>query len=482
MFAPEATHEPGPLLQRVIAEIPTKGDFPAVARVLDDLRNMAGREHSAALDVARIVLRDAGFSSKLLRLVNSAFYRRQGEPISTVTRAVLMVGFEAIRDLASVILVVEDLLRAGRANAYVRAGLRSALFRGLLSQRLSAHVGYAKPEEAYLLGLFGDLGTLWVATHYPSDFARAVSHTTPIEAGMRAVLGGETGTLSAAILEAWGFPATFAAHFHGPALRHRDALNTAGARLSAIVQIANDWTRAMESGREVDPAVLARAEALFGVSPEQLVHLAHEAHDSLREQVAALGLGRVTELVERTASHSDDVPPSHPTTSADPSSPSRSRLDESSALQAVADITRSIIERRDINDIMLMVLESLVRIGGFDGAFLALVTVHRDRLIGRLACGAGAEARLGELAGPLEPGAGLLADVVLDRRAQVASAGAPKLLGAAAFMAAPLVVREQCVGVVVATRGPGGEITPSDQSLVELLCNQAAVALHHVSG
>src|SRR6185436_7377674 len=114
---------------------------------------------------------------------------------------------------------------------------------------------------------------------------------------------------------------------------------------SAIVQIANDWTRAMESGREVDPAVLARAEALFGVSPEQLVHLAHEAHDSLREQVAALGLGRVTELVERTASHSGDVPTSHPAECADPPSP-RSRLDESSALQAVADITRSIIERR----------------------------------------------------------------------------------------------------------------------------------------
>jgi eukaryotic-like serine/threonine-protein kinase len=490
MSRPEASHETGPLLQRVIAEIPTKGDFPAVARVIDDLRAMAGRENCAALDVARVVLRDPGFSSKLLRLVNSAFYRRQGEPVSTVTRAVMMVGFEAIRDLASIILIVEDLLRAGKSNAYVRDGLRSALYRGLLSQRLSGHVGYPKPEEAYLLGLFGDLGTLWLATHYPAEFARATTRAAarglPIEAGVREVLGGETATLSAAIAEAWGFPATFAAHFHGPALRRRDALNTAGARLSAIVQIANEWTRAMEAGRKIDPAVLARGEALLDISADQLVTLAREAHEVLREQVAALGLGRVTELVEPGAAKAADAPLTSPAPLPDPPSPARSLRDEGSALQAVADITRSIIERRDINDILLMVLESLVHVGGFDAAFLALVTVQRDRLVGRLACGAGAEAHLGELNAPLA-GGNILADVVLDRRAQVVAPGtapapASPLLTAAALMAAPLVVREQCVGLVVATRAPEREITAADQSLVELLCNQAAVALHHVSG
>ena len=81
----ETSTEPDTLLQRVIAEIGTKGDFPAVARVIEHLRTTVDREHCAALDVARIVLQDAGFASKLLRLVNSAYYRRQGEPVSTVT-------------------------------------------------------------------------------------------------------------------------------------------------------------------------------------------------------------------------------------------------------------------------------------------------------------------------------------------------------------------------------------------------------------
>jgi eukaryotic-like serine/threonine-protein kinase len=486
--------EAEPLLQRVIAEIPTKGDFPAVARVIDDLRTTVGREHCAALDVARIVLRDTGFASKLLRLVNSAFYRRQGEPVSTVTRAVMMIGFEAIRDLASVILIVEELLRAGKSSPYVRDGLRSALYRGLLSQRLSTHIGHPKPEEAYLLGLFGDLGTLWLATHYPAEFAvaaaRAAARDLPLDAGLREVLGGELSTLSTAIVEAWGFPTSFAAHFRSPPLRTRDALGTAGARLSAIVQIAGEWTRAVESGREIDGPILARGETLFAVPPEQLVGLAREAHEALRDQVAALGLGRVTEPIGLAARDSAAMP-SIPVAPIDatPPSPAFSRSSDHAALQAVADITRSIIERRDINDILLMVLESLVRVGEFDAAFLALVTVQRDRLVGRLACGVGAEASLGQLSVKLVRGAGILAEVVLDRRGLVVSPGSPaavdgqaSLLSTSALVAAPLIVRDQCVGVLVATRAPERVVMAADQSLAELLCDQAAVALHHVTG
>jgi HD-like signal output (HDOD) protein len=106
MSSAEASSE-RTLLRRAIAEIRTKGDFPAVARVIEKLRASVAREHCAALDIARIVLQDAGFASKLLRLVNSAFYRRHGEPVSTVTRAVLMVGFE-VRSFVAAPLVVRD--------------------------------------------------------------------------------------------------------------------------------------------------------------------------------------------------------------------------------------------------------------------------------------------------------------------------------------------------------------------------------------
>jgi HD-like signal output (HDOD) protein len=497
--SPETGSESRTFMERVIAEIGTKGDFPAVARVLEHLRSTVDREHCAALDVARIVLQDAGFASKLLRLVNSAYYRR-GEPVSTVTRGVMMIGFEAIRDLAAGLLVLEEMLRAGRASIHVRERLRRALHRGLFAQRLSTLVGYPTSEEAYLLGLFADWGMLWLATHYPAEFGRAhrlsVTRNISLEAAVHELFGGNPADVSAAIVEDWGFPATFAEHFQNPATRDRAGLTTQPARLSAIVNIATDWTDAIESGQE-PRAALERAEALFGVTPEKLIGLARETHELLREQAAALGLGQVVESpvlarLERGLREpvgtaiAPHAAPASPAPSAAPFSSVEHRC-----LEAVADITRSVIEQRDINDILLMVLESLVRVVGFDVAFLALVTVQRDRIVGRLSCGATTEDAVTRLTVPLTRGASVLADVVLERRSRLVVEGSAGMLVAhgtpapslpvRSFVAVPLVVRDQCVGVVVATRGGDRGVTEDEHAMVELLGNQAAVAFRHAA-
>lgn len=499
MSSPETGLYRGTLLQRAIAEIGTKGDFPAVAQVIQSLRTTVAREHCAALDVARIVLQDAGFASKLLRLVNSAYYRRQGEPVSTVTRAVMMVGFEAIRDQAAALLVLEELLRAGRANVYVRKGLCSALHRGLFAQRLSAQVGYPNPEEAYLLALFARWGTLWLATYYPADFERAhrlaAARDVPIEAAVREVFGGDPAELSAAIVDTWNFPETFAAHFRSQPPDDRAAPGTPAARLSAVVHFATDWTAALESGREIPRTLFDRAEAVFGTTPEKLLAMARETHEAMREQAAALGLGRIAEPVALVRAERNvrqgvallTTPPLAATAGPNPPAAAPFPSAEQRRLEVVAEITRSIIEQRDINDILLMILESIVSVVEFDAALLALVNVQRDRIVGRMGCGAGVEELVGRLAVPLTRGTNVLADVVLERRSQLVSEGAAALLGtppalpARSLVAAPLVVRDQCVGVVVAARGDTRAITAAERSLVELLSDQAAVAFHQAA-
>jgi HD-like signal output (HDOD) protein len=91
-------------LEEMVAAIAAKGDFPAAARVIQRLHEAVRRENCNALDVAQVILHDPGLSSKVLRVVNSSFYRPRGEPISTITRAVFLLGFEAIRDLTTGVL------------------------------------------------------------------------------------------------------------------------------------------------------------------------------------------------------------------------------------------------------------------------------------------------------------------------------------------------------------------------------------------
>jgi GAF domain-containing protein len=164
---------------------------------------------------------------------------------------------------------------------------------------------------------------------------------------------------------------------------------------------------------------------------------------------------------------------------------------DSAVLQTLAEIVRSIVEQRDINDILHMILEGLLRTGGYDCAFLALVTVARDRIVGRMGSGPGIEDYVASLVVPMA-GGGLLVDTIREKKPRTVSEGSPAMLvatgakpppiPAAGIVSVPLVVRGRPLGVLVATRGPGRPVTAVDLTVVELFCNQSAMALHQAAG
>ena len=492
----EAVHEATPM-ERVIGEIGEKGDFPIAARVLERLRTAVGKDEGAVADVARVILQDAGFASKLLRLVNSAYYRRSaGAPVSTVTRAVMLVGFQAIRNLMTGIVLIEELLRGAKGNPPLKQGIGRALYCGLVAQRLSNQASYPHPEEAYLLGIFSDWGYLWLAAYYPDALAEArqlaEARGMPVETAVRDLLGDDLATLSAAIVERWHLPETFASYFRTPPPANRGALTSPSARLAAIVHVANAYARAVERSHEEVAAIAAHAEALLGIKPEQLAAAGRSAGEALREHALTLGLGGIVPPAKAM-----EVPPKTPAAGPGPARPAAGAEPppapgpDSAVLQTLAEIVRSIVEQRDINDILLMILEGLLRTGAFDGAFLALVTVARDRLVGRMGSGPGIEEYVASLVVPMSAG-GVLVEAVREKKSRVVTSGSaamlvgpgvkPPPIPATGILAVPLVVRGKPIGVLVATRGPDRPVTADDLTVVELFCNQAAMALHEAAG
>lgn len=490
----------------VLAEIGAKGDFPAAAKVIKNLRDAVARENCTALDVARAVLQDPGLASKVLRLVNSAFYRKAGQTVSTITRAVIVLGFESIRDLTAGILLIDELVKQSRSSATLREELRRSLLCGTVARRLSLQVGYPTSEEAYLLGLFANWGLLWLAAYYPAELEEArrleCERGVPFEEAVRKVCGIRTADLSAAILERWNFPATFAAFFKEPGPSDRASVVGTAAKLSAIVHVAADYARTAEAGAEKSEGALHRYQALFGLGPEHFVAMTQVARDEVREQAALLGLAPPPRDPVRPAATSTAREDATPATAARPAEAARAARavrpapsiagDGRVALEILAEISRATVEQDDINHVLFMVLEGIARAGGYDAVFLALLSVKQDRIVGRLGHGEGVEQYLSELAVPLRPDAGVLATTVLSRTptimpegspAQFVPAGAPvPHIPAASYVAHPLTVRGKTVGLLVATRAEGPPVSAADLPLLELFCNQASVALAQCAG
>jgi HD-like signal output (HDOD) protein len=461
-------------LQSILAKTGGRPDFPAAAEIIQQLHAAVKRENCAALDVVRLILKDPGLSSKILRVVNSAYYRQQSDSISTVTKAVIILGFETSRDVAPGLLLLEELIKRGHTSEFIREGLRRSLYCGLLAQALSAKVGYPTPEEAYLLGLFADWGTLWIAAHFPKDFEKALAiqrqHGGAMDAAVEQVLGVPPGALAAGILDKWHFPPTFAEYFREAHARENPETTSPEGKLLMLVGLAADFTAPSgEHSTEVGATVLKRFQTYFGLGPEPFLEAARAARDAFKEQAPLFGLGPANDDGD------DEEPRMARRAPAQPKSPTDFRA----ALEVIAEITRAILQQDDINHTLSMVLEGVARSGGFQVVFFALRNPGRDHLVGRLGYGDDVKPYLHELNLPLIAGRGVLADTVLKNEVHVVPEGSPaeQLRSVTSFVSHPLVVRGNAVGVLVCGRTGEPTVAPADVQLVQLFCQQAGLAL-----
>lgn len=88
-------------------------ELPALAAVVTDMQQLAASESSSVQDLAAVLLRDASLTSKVLRVANSSYYNPACEDIRTISRAIVLIGFESIRLISLSVSLIDGLLSRG---------------------------------------------------------------------------------------------------------------------------------------------------------------------------------------------------------------------------------------------------------------------------------------------------------------------------------------------------------------------------------
>ncbi len=87
--------------------------MPAFARTVDALRRIVGDERASASALAQVILKDAPMTTKVLRLANSAYFNHAHQGINTVSRAIVVLGFDPVAQLALSVALIDALLGGG---------------------------------------------------------------------------------------------------------------------------------------------------------------------------------------------------------------------------------------------------------------------------------------------------------------------------------------------------------------------------------
>ena len=292
-------------LEFLLRRMRHKTDFPALSASVVRIQRVAMSEKDNLASLADEILKDVSLTNKLLRMVNTAHFTSvAGGGISTVSRAVALVGFAGIRNMALSVILLEHMGDKGHAALLKEEFLR-ALMAGTMAVDLAPQS--REGEEAFLGAMFQNLGRLLTEYYFPEEalqirqrLGSAPATAAARDAAARQVLGLGLDDLGAGVARAWGLPDTLQRCLRPPVgevpTRAVDRKADQGLeRLRWLARGANEMTDAMlTADGDAQTAALAHVAQAYapalGLSARDMLLSAQGARTQLSQMAQAMGL------------------------------------------------------------------------------------------------------------------------------------------------------------------------------------------------
>lgn len=503
-----------------------KSDFPAMSGSVVRIQSVSSSDRESLATLTNEILKDVALTNKLLRLVNTAQYMRGG-PISTVSRAVTLVGFNGIRNMALSLVLLEHMQDKAHANLLKEEFLRS-LMAGAIAVELSPV--RSEGEEAFLGAMFQNLGRLLTEYYFPEE-ARAVralmsgKEPVPEDSAALTVLGINYEELGVGISKAWNLPESIQRCIRKPSGSPPSTPpKELEDRLRWIALASNEMADALlhTEPRSVQAKVAqvgqryARGIGIDSKSVETATQRAREklaelaramefkvAPDSSAARLLNTGPGGVAQpqaarRQEPGASGMDfndsvgtfELHATQPVTPEQMAALAQESNRVAEMLAAgIQDITNAMVEEFKLSDILRMILETMFRAMGFRQIVFCMRDAKQNALTGRFGLGPGVERIVKSFRIPLNAEKSDLFSAVCSKGADTMISDAGRVAGrlpdwyresvhASSFLLLPLMLKGAPFGLIYADRGESGELQLGEKELALLrtLRNQAVMA------
>jgi HD-like signal output (HDOD) protein len=297
------------IVKDLIQRMRYKGDFPAFSHHLARINEMTSPDSMTSADIlARLILNDYALTNKLLKLVNSAYYRQLSGEVTSISQAVVILGFEQVR-LAATSLMVFSHLNKRADNPTLQNLLLSSFLSAIMARDLAVRLRLGEREEAFLCGLFHNLGKCLVIYYFPEEYQqiehlRTTDHVAEHTAAQR-ILGVSYDCLGTSVAEIWKFPESITSSMQSlPEGRVERAKSTVEL-LQHLAVFSNELCRIFAEPDESDReglilAVVRDYEESLAVGESEVAGLLEASLDKLATYSDFLGMDMEESLFVQT--------------------------------------------------------------------------------------------------------------------------------------------------------------------------------------
>lgn len=352
----------------------SKIELPVLANTLRRINELTDSSNSTVNELANVILNDAQLTSQVLRLSNTIFYNQTRTQVSTVSRAITLIGFDAVKSMAISSLIVDSLLKRNDRPHLLRC-LARAIHAAVQARCLLPKRNEHALEEVFIGALLMNIGELafWSCeTEQAGELEDELRAGTPPVEAQKSVLHTTFAEITRGLVDAWSL---------GPFIKEVVAPGQANSKAASLVRHSVEMARLSEKGwrgTEMDK-VMEELGRDIGENPAAVRdQLKINASEAARVAVS-LGIPQVTALMPGSQSDTDSGQAKAP------------EVDPVLQLQILRDLTHSLTDKPDINEVCQLVIEGIHRAVGMQRVVLLMSDRSGQELVPRKLGGKGTD-------------------------------------------------------------------------------------------
>lgn len=494
---------PGELL---LQRISYNTDFPTFSKYIIEINRQISSEskYASASDLSNTILKDYALTSKLLKVVNSAFYSITGGKVTTVTRAVVLLGYEKVGLLATNLLLF-GLMKNKSSEADLKEAFIRAFWSGLIAKNVADNMALEGEEEAFICAMLHNLGSHIVMLYLPDRFheiqqVMANEGLSETKAS-KTVLSISFEQLGLAVAARWNFPGKIInsmERLSEDELQHRKGTISS---LQILSNFSNELGHVINEtkGKHRESSIASltgRYSRHVPLSTKQLSRIINDSLEELKKHADLLEIDVQKSLFLRRlklADEEDATKPFEPEKADDSAMGFTQEITPDAViLSGLQDMSTAMLGEFTVNDIALMALESMYRGFGFNRVVFFVMRKDRKRMVARFGFGADIEHIVNQVG--FETGEThnifsiatarnkdlIIEDVADEHIHPLIPSWFSEKMKAPAFVFLPIAFEKATLGAFYADREAAGPPLPGGQyNFINMLRNQLLLAVKY---
>lgn len=461
-------------------------DMPVFKETVHSVSRLVARDGTSASELAQTIISDVSLTARILKLANSTFYNPARASINTVSRAVLLMGFEVVRDICLSLMIIDAFIGSSKHKALIETMAKS--FHAAVQARAIAQIkGQAPLEEIFIAALLRNLGEMafWcVSGEEGKELTRLMEEDgLSAKKAQETLLGFPLSALTAKLVQGW--------HLSGLVTESLREGGSSDPRM-ATIELGQEVAEAAFHEGWNSEAAEAVTRKLVGYldTPTKAVQTMLFQNAKLAMETAsrygataAARLLAAEEPAEGDQAQEGDVNLAHP------------EPDPMLQLKILREMSAMLDAQADINLLLAIVLEGMHRGVGMDRALIAMLNGKRNQIRAKYVVGSKADLLLHKFIFPIESGCGNPFEIALRdgrslwvKNTSGVEFGAESLtriretLHVRSFFLMPIMYDGHAIGLFYADRQPSNRrLLEADFEAFAHLGQQANLAMHYVT-